>query len=117
MLENLGALIGRLVAADPAAGITEQDAADLGLDSSELRSFMRARPGMAQQITDMAARFGVAPSEVTHPRWRALEIMHECRTCGHARSCGRLLDGRPDGRFDVSDCPNAGRYRDIVNER
>lgn len=97
--------------------MSDADVAEMGLCRSDLHSFAAARPQMRMQMLRMAEKFGLHEEDVSRPRWRALEAVHACRTCSNPQGCMRYLTGLGDGSFGPQDCPNAGRYSEIAEEK
>ena len=94
--------------------MSDKEVSDLGLDRADLHSFAAARPQLRMQMLRMAETFGLDEADVTRPRWRALEVVHACRTCTRPEACMGYLNGLGDGRFGPQDCPNVDTYRDIA---
>lgn len=94
--------------------LDDRDLADLGLGRDRLSYIAAARPGMRDQMTRMARRFGVGAEALTHPRWRALEVIEACAACKHADACAAWLDGCSDGVFNEVRCPNAERFTEAA---
>lgn len=94
--------------------LSEAECADLGLSREELQSLAASRPQMRQQMLRMAARFGLDKADVSYPKWRALTVVHACKTCARPQACFRYLTGVEEGGFDPSECPNAATYSEIA---
>lgn len=96
--------------------IEDQLLSDLALDPASLRHAILARPKVRQQMTQMAARFGLTEAEITTPHWREMDLLNACQNCGEAKQCARFLNGKPTG-FGPRDCPNAAAYGEIVADK
>jgi len=95
--------------------ISDREAAELGLSPEEARGLTYARPGMRQQLLQMARLFGLSAKDLNKDRWRALDIDRACSNCEKSGGCRNFLAGQWTS-FTVKDCPNAEIYAELAAE-
>lgn len=95
------------------AGDDGRAASDLGIGTNDGVRLVNGREDVRERMTDMASRFGLAPSDIDRNRQTAVDVSLTCAECRNERTCRRYLAGK--GSDDPhAFCPNADVYDELA---